>query len=100
MNHSLCIHSLVEGLLGSPQFLAIINKVTMNIVEHVSVCYNGASFGYMPRISVAATSGRTISKFLQKCHIDFQVDSVSLKSHQLWRKVLFFPISLPEFAVT
>jgi hypothetical protein len=32
-----CIHSSVEGLLGSFQLLAIINKAAMNIVEHVSL---------------------------------------------------------------
>jgi hypothetical protein len=30
-----CIHSSVEGHLGSFQLLAIINKAAMNIVEHV-----------------------------------------------------------------
>jgi hypothetical protein len=29
-----CIHSSVEGQLGSFQLLAIINKAAMNIVEH------------------------------------------------------------------
>jgi hypothetical protein len=35
MYHILCIHSSVEGHLGSFQLLAIINKDAMNIVEHV-----------------------------------------------------------------
>ena len=39
MYHIFCIHSSVEGHLGSFQFLAIINKVAMNIVEHVSLLY-------------------------------------------------------------
>jgi len=49
MYHIFCIHSSVEGHLGSFQLLAIINKAAMNIVEHVSLLYVGASFGYMPR---------------------------------------------------
>jgi len=36
MYHIFCIHSSVEGHLGSFQLLAIINKAPMNIVEHVS----------------------------------------------------------------
>ena len=35
MYHFFCIHSSVEGHLGSLQLLAIINKAAMNIVEHV-----------------------------------------------------------------
>jgi hypothetical protein len=36
MYHIFCIHSSVEGKLGSFQLLTIINKVAVNIVEHVS----------------------------------------------------------------
>jgi hypothetical protein len=35
MYHIFCIHSSVEGHLGSFQLLAIISKAAMNIVEHV-----------------------------------------------------------------
>jgi hypothetical protein len=35
MYHISCIHSSVEGHLGSFQLLVIINKAAMNIVEHV-----------------------------------------------------------------
>jgi hypothetical protein len=45
MYHIFCI----EGHLGSFQLLAIINKAAMNMVEHLSLLYVGASFGYMPR---------------------------------------------------
>jgi hypothetical protein len=41
MYHIFCIHSSVEGHLGSFQILAIINKTAMNIVEHVSFLYVG-----------------------------------------------------------
>jgi hypothetical protein len=46
-----CMHSSVEGHLHYFQLLAIINKVAMNIVDHVSLLYVGASSGYMPRSS-------------------------------------------------
>ena len=39
MYHIICIHFSVEGHIGSLQLLAIINKATMNIVEHVSLLY-------------------------------------------------------------
>ena len=47
MYHIFCIHSSVEGHLGSFQFLAIINKAAMNIVEHVFLLHAGESSGYM-----------------------------------------------------
>jgi hypothetical protein len=46
MYHSFCMHSSVEGHLGCFQLLAIINKVAVNIVEHVFLLYVGASSGY------------------------------------------------------
>jgi hypothetical protein len=45
MYHIFCIHSSVEGHLGSFQLLAIINKVAMNIVEHVFFLPVGTSSG-------------------------------------------------------
>ena len=47
MYHIFSIYSSVEGYLGSFQLLAIINKAAMNRVEHVSLLYVGAPFGYM-----------------------------------------------------
>jgi hypothetical protein len=38
--------------MGCFQFLTIINKAAMNIVEHMSLLYAGASFGYMPRCGI------------------------------------------------
>ena len=75
MYHIFCIHSSVEGHLGSFQLLAIINKAAlkyMNIVEHVSLCRGGASFGYMYKIGIAGSSSRSISNFLRNLQIDFQ----------------------------
>ena len=42
MYHIFCIHSLVAGQLGCFQFLAIMNKAAMNIVEQVSLWDDGA----------------------------------------------------------
>jgi hypothetical protein len=55
--HIFCIHSSVEGHLGSFQLLGIINKAAMNIVKHVSLLPVGTSSGYMPRRGIAGSSG-------------------------------------------
>jgi hypothetical protein len=64
MYHIFCIHSSVEGHLGSFQLLAIINKAAMNIVEHVFLLLVGTSPGYMPRRGIAESSGSIMSNFL------------------------------------
>jgi hypothetical protein len=48
-----CIHSSVEGHLGYFQLLAIMNKATMNIVEHVPLLQIGTSSGYITRRGIA-----------------------------------------------
>jgi hypothetical protein len=58
MNHIFCIHSSVEGHLNCLQFLAIPNKAAMNIVELVFLCYDGVSFVYMLRSSIAGSSDK------------------------------------------
>jgi hypothetical protein len=85
MYHVFCIHPLVEGHLGSFQLLAIINKASMIIVEHVSMLYVGASFGYMPRSGIVGTS------FLKNYKTDFQSGCNSLQSHQQQRSVSLSP---------
>ena len=87
MYHIFCIHSSVVGHLGCFQVLAITNKATMNIVEHVPLWHGGVSFGYFPKNGIDGASGRTISNFLRNCHIDFQSGCTSLQSHQQWRSV-------------
>ena len=47
------IYSSVEEHLVCLQFLAISNKIAMNIVEDVSLWNDEASFGYMLRIGIA-----------------------------------------------
>jgi hypothetical protein len=43
----------------------------MNIVEHVSLLYAGASFGYIPRSGMAPFSSSTMSNFLRNQHTNF-----------------------------
>jgi hypothetical protein len=92
MYHIFCIHSSVEGHLGFFQLLAIINKATMNIVEHVLLLQVGISSEYIPRSGIAGSSGSTMSNFLRNHQTDFQSACTSLQSHQQWRGV---PISPP-----
>ena len=104
MYHIFCIHSSVEGPLGSFQLLAIINKAAMNIVEHVSLLQVGASSGYMPRRGIAGSSGSTMSNFLRNHQTDFQSGGTSLQSYQQWRSVPLSPhtcqhLLSPEFLI-
>jgi hypothetical protein len=91
MYHIFCIHSSVEGHLGSFQFLAIINKASMNTVEHVSLLPVGTSSGYMPRRCIAGSSSTTIYNFLRNCQTDFQSGCTSLQSHQQWMSIPLSP---------
>jgi len=73
MYYIFCIHSSLEENLGSFQLLAIMNKVAMNVVEHVPLLYVGASFKYMPRSYVALSSRSTMFNFLRNHQTDFQM---------------------------
>jgi hypothetical protein len=66
MYHIFCIHSSLEGHLGSFQLLPILNKASMNIVEHVSFLPVGKSSGYMPRRDIAGSSSSTIFDFFEE----------------------------------
>jgi hypothetical protein len=104
MYHIFCIHSSVEGHLGSFQLLDIINKAAMNIVEHVSFLPVGTSSGYMPRRGILGSSGSTMSNFLRNRQTDFQSGCTSLQFHQQWRSVSLSPhpcqhLLSPEFLV-
>jgi hypothetical protein len=94
MYHIFCIHSSVEGHLGSFQLLAIINKASMNTVEHVSLLQVGTSSGYMPRRGIAGSSSSTTSNFLRNRQTDFQSGCTSLQSHQQWSSVPLSPYPL------
>ena len=82
MYHIFFIHSSVEGHIGCFQVLAIKNNAAMNIIEQMPLWYKWASFGYMPKSSIAWSWGRLIPNFLRNCHIDFQSGCTSLYSHQ------------------
>ena len=104
MYHIFCIHSSVEGHLGSFQFLAIINKAAMNIVENVSLLPVGTSSGYMPRRGMAGSTSSTMSSFLRNHQTDFQSGGTSFQSHQQWRSVPLSPhpcqhLLSPEFLI-
>jgi hypothetical protein len=91
MYHIFCIHSSVEGHLGSFPLLAIINKAAMNIVEHVYLLQVGASSGYMPMSGIVGSSGSIMSNFLKNHQTDFQSSCTSLQSHHQWMSVPFSP---------
>ena len=104
MYHIFCIHSSVEGHLLSFQLLAIINKATMNIVEHVFLLLVGTSSGYMPKRGIAGSSDSIMSNFLRNLQTDFQSFCTSLQSHQQWRSVPLPPhprqhLLSPEFLI-
>jgi len=84
MYHIFCIHSSFGRHLDSFQLLDILNKAAMNIVEHVSLLYVGASFGYMSRSNITGFSGSIMSNFLRNHQTDFQSGCTSLQSHQQW----------------
>jgi hypothetical protein len=104
MYHIFYIHSSVDGYLGSFQFLAIMNKAAMNILEHVSLLKAGTFYGYMPRSGIAGISGSTISSFLRNHQTDFQSGCTSMQSDQQWRTVPLSPpccqhLLSPEFLI-
>ena len=82
MHHIFCIHSYVEGHLGSFLILTIINNDAMNIVEHVSLLSVGATSWYMPRSGIPGSSSRTMSTFLRNHQTDFQSCCTSMQFHQ------------------
>jgi hypothetical protein len=65
MYHIFCVHSSVEEHLGSFQLLAIINKAAVHTVEHVSLLFVRASFGYMARSGRAGSLGNAMNTFLR-----------------------------------
>jgi hypothetical protein len=82
MNHIFFVHSSCEGHLTCFQFVAIINKAAMNVVEHLSLLYVVASFEYMPSSGIIGSPSRITSNFLRSHQIDFQSSCTSLQSCQ------------------
>jgi len=104
MYHFFCIHSTVEGHLGSFQLLAIINKAALNRVEHVSLLYVRVSYGYLPKRGIAGSTGSSMSNIMRNLQTDFQNGCTSLQSHRQWRSVPLSPHSRqyllsPEFLI-
>ena len=91
MNLIFCIHSSVVGHLGYFQLLALTNKATMNIVEHVPLWHGGAPFGCIPKNGIAESTGRSITKFLRNLQFNIQSGYTSLQSHQQWRNIPLSP---------
>ena len=90
--------------MGSFQLRAIINKVAMNIVEHVSLLHVGALSGYMPRSGITGSTGSTVSNFLRNQQTVFQSGFTSLQYYKQWRSVPLSPDPLqhllsPEFFI-
>ena len=73
-----------EGHLVCFSVLAIMNNVTLNIVEHVSFWYDWVFFRYMPRSRITGSWGRLISNFLRSVHTDLQSDCPREHSHKQW----------------
>ena len=55
MYHIFFVHSSVEGHLRCFQVLVITNNVVISIVEHMSLWYDSASFGYIPNNGAAGS---------------------------------------------
>ena len=65
------------------------NNAAMNIVEHMSLWYDWASFGYIPKSDISGSWGRLFPNFLRNYHTDIQRGCTSLHSHQQCRSVPF-----------
>ena len=81
----------MEGHLGCFHILAMTNKDAMKIVQHMSLCYDWASFGYIPKSGITGSWERLFPNFLRNCHTDIQRDCISLHSHQQCRSVSISP---------
>jgi hypothetical protein len=77
--------------LGCFQLLAVTNKATMNILEHVPQWHGGTSFRYIPKSDIAGSSGRSICSILRNLQDYFQSGCTSLQSHQQWKSIPLSP---------
>jgi hypothetical protein len=103
MHHIFCIHFFIEGHLSFFfQFLAIINKIAINIVEQVPLWYVGESFICLEVVQLGLQF--SISNFLRNCQIDFKSSWTNLQFYQQWKNVPLFPhpsqhLMSPEFLI-
>ena len=79
-----CPLSSVYEHLGCFQLLAMMNRISMNIDEQVSLWWDIESFGYTPKSGRVKTWGRSIPNLLRKHHACFHSDCTSLHFHQQW----------------
>jgi hypothetical protein len=98
MYHIFCIHSSVEGHLGSLQLLDIINKAGVNIVEYVSLLPVGTSSKYMHRSGIVGSFGSTMSNFVRNHKTEFQ--SGYKACNPTYNGGVFLFLHSPESAVT
>ena len=91
MYHIFLIHSSVEGHSGCFQVLAMTSNAAMNRVEHMSLWYGWASFGYIPQNGIAGSWSSLFPSFLRNLHTDFQSGCINLHFHQQWGSVPFTP---------
>jgi hypothetical protein len=87
MNHIFLYPFFVWRTYGMFPALDITNRATVNIVKHEPLWEGRASFGYIPKSSIARSSDWSISDFLRYYHIDFHSGCTSLQSHEQWRSV-------------
>jgi hypothetical protein len=87
MYNIFCIHSSVEGYLGSFQLLVIINKAAINIMEHVFLLSVGTSSGYMPRRGITGFSNNMLFVSFNSLNylIKFMIISLNSVSYSLSR---------------
>jgi hypothetical protein len=79
---------------GTSRLLSVsgyMSKAALNIVEYMTSWYCGASFGYMPRRSIAGSWCKSILNFLRKHQIDFQSVCTSWHSYPQWKNVPLTP---------